>query len=293
MAPYGIRAVDDEPHGCPPWIMKVAVVCLILFGVVVVRMVIGLGLAYAYYRSAQNFDAFVTEHPVELAVLDSRVPTGTLLASASPWRLGGLGGGELETASLWCEVDIRHGDEQLLDAMVEVVAAESPGDAESRSLEVSLKRITTDPRLHALIQVGVVENGDLLEAGGEFVVDVALASGPGDDSLRVVELSAVPPVWEDEPPFSLLRLLFGLMHPVSDHPPEGLIYRTRQRLTLDWSGTINEGTRLEGRTVDLKLNCHDYSSSVDASFSTFANGSRQLHQETNWSESYDWNEQVW
>lgn len=293
MTPYGIRAVDDEPHGCPPWIMKVAVVCLILFGVIVVRMVIGLSVDYAYFRATQGFEDFVAENPVAPAALEAELPRGALLAEGSPWELGAAASEEQDSSSVWCEVSIAHGEEPLLEAMVKVIASESAGDPGSRTVQVSLERVTTDPRMRALVQVGVVPRGGLLESGGDFLVDVRLAAGPGEDSLRVVELDSVPAVWPDEAPSSWVRALLGVVRPMSELPSEGLIYHTRQRVSLDWSKAAGGRDRLVGQIAELRLNSHEYSSAVEAKFTTFEDGRQRLRQATSWTESYNWNEKAW
>ncbi len=293
MSPYGIRVVDDEPHGCPPWIMKVAVTCLILFGVIVVRMVIGLSADYLHYRATADFASFVTEYEVEAATLSETRPAGQLLSSTSPWSAGQAAEDESDSQSVWCEVRIQHGEESLLDAMVKVVASEAPGDGRTRSLSVSLDRARTDARMRAFVQVGVIPDGDLLEAGGELLVDVQLAAGGGEDSFQVVELTSVPPVWPDDAPSSLLRGLFGIAHPMSGLPEEGLVYHTRQRVSMKWAGFGENGSRLMSRGSELRLNCHEYSSEVEAIFTAFEGGRQRLREASSWQETYRWNERVW
>ena len=293
MSPYEIRVVDDEPHGCPSWIMKVAVTCLILFGLIVVRMVIGLSVDYLHYRATQDFASFVAQHEVEAATLEAARPAGELLSSTSPWSLGLSPEAEQSSQSVWCEVRIEHGDEQLLDAMVKVQVSETEGDPARRSLRVSLERVGSDPRLHSFIQVGVLPDGDLLETGGEFLVDVQLAAGSGEDSFQVVELASIPPVWPDDSPSSLLRGFLGLVHPMSELPAEGLVYHTRQRVSLRWRGFSESGGMLMSRSSELRLNCHEYSSAVEAIFTAFEDGRQRQRQATFWQDVYNWNEQVW
>ncbi|MCB9914590.1 MAG: hypothetical protein H6828_05505 [Planctomycetes bacterium] len=297
--PYGIQAVDDEPHGCPPWIARVAVVCMLVFAVIVLRMIAGVGLAYAHFKAAPKFADFVAEHPVDEAHALALLPPGEELAEGRAWSVGDVPpDATIETLVARTQAHVSHGDEVLLDATVEVALEVDAADGARLRATVRPPAIATRAGMRALVQVGLVGDEHLLASpttgATQVVVDALVVAGEGPDLVRVVRLDAPPPALvEPERGLGLLRAALGLVYPRGELPEEGYVQHLRAECSLTWARTANGHQGLSVGESEYTTNCIEYSYESRV---TQEDGRDELVATTHtsaWSRTFRWNESVW
>ncbi len=298
MSPYQIEVIDDEPHGCPPWVMKIAIFGLLVIMALIVRMAVGLSLAFLHYRSAQDFNSFVTERAVSEEVASSWLPVGEVLADGESWILGEEVGDDLTKLSASTEVTITHGSESLLDVTVKLQALADKEDWKRRKVWVSVPEIETDPRMHAIVQVGVLDVERVLASTGgvpgSIFVDVLLVAGAGEDQFRVVELDQRPPHLDGiNLAWPIMRAVFGLMHPSGELPEQGLLHQARSSYSLSWNKDKGDTNGLGLMPLEARTNCTMFSYETKVTQRSLQSGHMSFSLSRSWKESYSWDEKLW
>lgn len=296
--PYGIKAVDEEPHGCPRWIMRVAVVCIAIFGVIVLRMVVGLGTAYAYYRSAQDFDSFVAERVVASEAIESWLMSGELLSEGQPWAVGDAGAANTSIGAIETSVQVTHGAERLLSTTIRFEGLIDNENGARKAFFAPVPDVETRADMHAVIQVGLLEVqqslGDEPVHGAELIIETLLVAGEGEDVFRVIEIAELPvSIDEDRLAAQALRFLLGLAHPTGELPEEGLMHQARARYRLSWNKHPSGGGNASPSGGEIRTNCGSYSYETKLELRALTFAGLSITESYSKSQNYSWNEKVW
>lgn len=267
----------------------------VLVGLFVLRLVVGLGSAYAHYNSTPDFETFVASRPVSQVDLESWLPPGEVLARDTAWSIGVPETEDSQALHATFEVTMEHGAEQLLKASVEVAMVMDPETYASLGYSILCPSIQTRAGLRAIVQVGVIGSerlvGEADASGGSLVVDVVLVAGEGPNEFRVTELEGTPTeIGQQGPGFSLLRSIFGIVHPLGELPDEGLMHQSRSRVSLTWRKVDGGAQSMGYSPVQGRTNCEEYSHKITVSVEEHDGG---LKRTSSRSIDYKWNDVIW
>ena len=295
---YGIKAVDDEPAGCPRWIALTAVVCISVFGVILLRMTLGVGLAYAHYQSVPDFATYIAEHPVSPERALTALPPGEVLVEDEAWELGDLSAGEdaIELGSV-CHIRMKRGEESLLDARLDLVGMADRETYAVHGFRALPPELDVREGMRSCIQVGLLEPEALLEStdgSRQVIVDAVLVSGEGPDLFRVVRLDRIPDDLEGlDLGLTFLRAMMGWIHPPGELPEEGLVAHARMRFFTDWSKQGGSVSGPSWQPSQVETNYSEYSLDVELELEGQEDGENRISARSGFSRTYRWNESVW
>jgi len=286
------------PAPLPRWVTRLLLVGGTLGVLFVGRVAVSFGVATHYYATTASFGEFVDSTPVAPEVAERWLPEGSLLAENEPLVLGEPADFEDAAFRARARLNLKRGDQVLLDAFVEFDVVGDEETWEPHGLRISLAGLHTPPGMRAFVQVGLIEPEALLDHDdphGRVFVDALLLAGDGPVAFRVVEYeSPPPPLAGGQGDRVLDRLVMGWVHPDGEPPEEGYIHHLRCQVEPQWirlGANGYMGPHLRG--IDSRTNSPMYSRAFEAELEDLGRESAGTNTTQSTSITYTWNDVVW
>jgi hypothetical protein len=301
----------------PRWLRVTAKIVLSIVAILFLRTVLGLGLAWCFYRTTPNFHDHAREFPADEIEFEHRLPDGESSLTL-PYVLGSVdidelapqsprskysreGGPMMSRRDL--EIELDHGSERLLSfhQWFDIAIDREAWDHVAFRANAPVVQTAQGFRSVTVLTLPTADElvGEESGEGGKVTIDVLLLAGEGPDEVRVrVEEGGHPERVEfPEPDLStaFLRAAAGLMHPSKSPPAEGIVHHFRQKLSFDW--TIEEDRQGSGgpgwQFTDHWTNAGAYSYGFEVRQPVSMNGSGGGNITTGQQVEFTWGDVIW
>ncbi len=265
-----------------------------------VTFITGFALTWVHYLTTDDFATYIQKYPVSQSEIDDRLLEGELIDSGESLAIGDLDPFSLEESDQFdvfrrkAMIEIDHGLDNLLAFEFEMAVAEDLVSRDRAGVTMLRPKIRTGAGLKSIATVGLLGVDEMVgpnsESVGVIYLDILLVAGSGDSETRFVHLNEhpvpLPTVSPTLKPF--VPAFFGFLHPLGSPPEEGLIYRTRLALFLDWKKLPNGSQGASLHAPSMAMGSNEYSWEVRTTVED-RDGKMEAYQ----SLDYKWNDQVW